>query len=107
VAAERNGAQSLAGCGNPKFDGWPHPARTRFGQGRVRCSGWTWERMSQVRSLTCQQIDRGDPVGCVAEQRFHACRDHVERLTALYGWRRSSTGVRTGIGQRGRRTASL
>ena len=35
----------------------------------------------------CQpQIDSGDPVGRVAEEWFGACRDHVERLTALYAW---------------------
>jgi hypothetical protein len=43
----------------------------------------------------CQpQIDRGDPVGRVAEERFHACRDHVERLTALVSLRPRSRPVR-------------
>jgi hypothetical protein len=30
--------------------------------------------------------NRGDAVGRVAEERFAACRDHAERLTALYAW---------------------
>lgn len=28
----------------------------------------------------------GDALGRVAEDRFAACRDHVERLTAVYAW---------------------
>lgn len=30
------------------------------------------------------RVERVDPVGWVAEERHVACRDHVERLTALY-----------------------
>ncbi len=44
--------------------------------------GWRCEALWRYSDHT----NVGDAVGRVAEDRFAACRDHAERLTALYAW---------------------